>query len=73
MQTTENVIRVMQTLSKKGEPLTRAYRQLYNPNLYLSVYNHLNANMGSLTPGATVETIDGTSLTKIYQIISALQ
>lgn len=73
MQTTENVIRVMQTLSKKGEPLTRVYRQLYNPNLYLSVYNHLNANMGSLTPGATVETIDGTSLTKIYQIISALQ
>ena len=47
MQSTENVIRVMQTQGSKGEPLTRIYRQLYNENLYISAYSRLYANKGA--------------------------
>ncbi|MBC8496771.1 MAG: hypothetical protein H8D37_03835 [Chloroflexi bacterium] len=73
MQTTENVICVMQTLGSKGEPLTRIYRQLYNENLYISAYSRLYANKGALTPGVTNETVDGMNLTKIRAIIAKLR
>lgn len=73
MQTTENVISVMQTLGSKGEPLTRLYRQLYNENLYISAYSRLYANKGALTPGATAETVDGMSISKIRKIIAQLR
>lgn len=73
MQTTENIICVMQTLGSKGEPLTRIYRQLYNENLYISAYSRLYANKGALTPGVTNETVDGMNLTKIRAIIAKLR
>jgi group II intron reverse transcriptase/maturase len=73
MQTTANVICVMQTLGSKGESLTRIYRQLYNENLYISAYSRLYANKGTLTPGATAETVDGMSIGKIRKIIAQLR
>ena len=65
MQTTENVIRVMQTLGSKDEPLTRIYRQLYNENLYMEALRRLYANKGALTPGATRKTVDGISCAEL--------
>lgn len=73
MQTTENIIHVMQTLGEKRAPVERVYRQLYNENLYVSAYSRLYRNEGALTPGVTSETIDGTSLTKIQSIIEGLR
>ncbi len=73
MQTTENVIRVMHSLGEKQRPITRAYRQLYNENLYISAYSRLYANQGALTPGVTEETVDGMSMSKIRKIITQLK
>jgi len=73
MQTTESILHVMQTLGEKGEPVTRLYRQLYNEQLYVSAYSRLYRNDGALTPGATAETIDGMSLSKVRNIIEAIQ
>jgi len=73
MQTTESILHVMQTLGEKGEPVTRLYRQLYNEQLYVSAYSRLYRNDGALTPGATAETIDGMSLSKVRNIIGAIR
>lgn len=73
MQSTENIIHVMQTLGEKREPLTRVYRQLYNEHLYVSAYSRLYRNDGALTPGATSETVDGMSLNKVQGIIEQLR
>lgn len=73
MQTTESILRVMQTLGEKGVPLTRLYRQLYNEQLFISAYSRLYRNDGALTPGATTETIDGVSLSKVRNIIEAIR
>lgn len=73
MQTTENVIKVMHSLGEKQMPITRAYRQMYNENLYISAYSRLYANEGALTPGVTDETVDGMNMSKIKQIIAELK
>lgn len=73
MQTTENVIKVMHSLGEKQLPITRAYRQLYNENLYISAYSRLYANEGALTPGVTEETVDGMNMSTIKQIIAELK
>jgi len=73
MQTTENIIHVMQTLGEKRAPLSRVYRQLFNENLYVSAYSCLYRNEGALTPGVTSETVDGMSLAKVHNIIERLR
>ena len=73
MQSTENIMHVMQTLGEKRTPLTRVYRQLYNENLYVSAYSRLYRNEGALTPGTTSETVDGMSLNKIRGIVEQLR
>jgi retron-type reverse transcriptase len=60
-------------MSRRGLPLERLYRQLYNHNLYLRAYGKLYANKGAMTPGVTPETVDGMSLAKIDKIIAALR
>lgn len=54
-------------------PVKRVYRQLYNTNLYLSAYGRIYRNAGSMTPGITDKTADGTSLETFDTIIAALK
>ena len=58
---------------RRGLPLERLYRQLFNPQLYLLAYGRIYANTGAMTPGVTGETVDGMSLAKIEAIIDALR
>jgi retron-type reverse transcriptase len=58
---------------KKGLPLERVYRQLFNQDLYLIAYGKLYRNEGATTKGSTDETVDGMSLAKIDAIIAALR
>jgi group II intron reverse transcriptase/maturase len=58
---------------KRGLPLERLYRHLFNPELYLRAYGKIYRNDGSMTPGSTEETVDGMSLKKIQAIIDALR
>ena len=72
MQTTEALLGLLRERGKRGLPLQRVYRQLYNLNLYLTAYGRIYRNAGALTPGVTEETVDAMSLEKIERIIAAL-
>jgi group II intron reverse transcriptase/maturase len=73
MSKAERTLLAMQKLGRKGIPLTRVYRNLYDEELFLGAYNKLYRNAGSMTPGTTAETVDGMSLKKISQIIESLR
>src|SRR6266699_5565017 len=73
MQNTTTYLGLIHERGKKGLPLERVYRQLYNPDLYLRAYGKLSRRKGALTPGATEETVEGMSLEKIETLIKALR
>ena len=73
MQNADTIFAVMQERGRKGQPVERLYRMLFNPDLYLKAYAKLYSNKGAMTPGATPETVDGMSMKKIHDIIEALQ
>lgn len=73
MQDAETVLGVLRERGRRGLPLERVYRQLFNPQLYLLAYGRLYSNQGAMTPGADEETVDGMSLAKIESIIDALR
>ena len=73
MQTTKVYLKLIHERGKKGLPLKRVYRQLFNRNLYLTAYGKIYRNTGAMTPGVTNETPDGMSLNKIDTIIEALR
>ena len=54
MQTTETLLGLLRERGKRGLPLNRIYRQLYNTNLYLSAYGRIYRNAGAMTPGLAV-------------------
>src|SRR5437588_121538 len=73
MQDTNVYLELLQERGKKGLPLQRVYRQLFNTKLYLSAYGKIYRNDGAMTTGVTQETVDGMSLGKIEAIIEALR
>jgi group II intron reverse transcriptase/maturase len=73
MQKAETVLDVLRERGRRGLPVERLYRQLFNPHLFLLAYGRIYANDGAMTPGADGETVDGMSLAKIGRIIGALR
>jgi retron-type reverse transcriptase len=73
MQTAEAVLEAIQRLGRKGMPLERVYRPLFNPELHMTAYGRLARNAGALTPGTTAETVDGMSRAKVEAIIEELR
>ena len=73
MQSAETVLGVIRERGRRGLPLERLYRQLFNTDLFLVAYGRIYSNVGSMTPGVTGETVDGMSLAKIDAIIGALR
>jgi hypothetical protein len=73
LQTTEALLGLLRERGKRGLPLKRIYRKLYNTNLYLTSYGRIYRNAGSMTPGLTEETADGTSWETFDTIIQALR
>src|SRR5258708_29082967 len=72
MRNAETVLGIIRERGKRGLPLTRIYRHLFNPDLYLRAYARIYANDGAMTPGTTEETVDGMSLAKIEKLIDAV-
>jgi len=64
MQNAETVLGVLRERGRRGLSLDEIYRQLFNPSLYLLAYGRIYSNQGSMTPGATTETVDGMSMGK---------
>ncbi|MCA1707713.1 MAG: maturase [Actinobacteria bacterium] len=73
MQNAETVLSVIRERGRRGLPLERLYRQLFNKELFLLAYGRLYSNKGAMTPGVTAETVDGMSLAKIDRIVEALR
>lgn len=73
MQNAESVLNVIRDRGRRGLPLERLYRQLFNPALYLVAYGRLYKNQGAMTRGTTAETADGMSMAKINRIIDLLR
>ena len=73
MQTAEALLEIIHERGKRGLPLERLYRHLFNPELYLRAYGKIYRNDGAMTPGVNAETVDGMSLKKIQAIIDALR
>jgi len=73
MRDTDTVLGIIRNRGSRGLPLENLYRQLYNPNLYLTAYGRIYRNAGATTPGTIAETVDGMSLAKIDTIIEALR
>ena len=73
MQRAEALLEIIHERGKRGLPLERLYRHLFNPELYLRAYGKIYRNDGAMTPGASAETADGMSEEKIDQIIEAMR
>ncbi|WP_220197481.1 reverse transcriptase domain-containing protein [Ktedonospora formicarum] len=73
MRDAETVLSIIRERGKKGLPLERVYRHLFNPELYILAYSRIYSNEGAMTKGVTSETADGMSLAKIHTIIEALR
>ena len=73
MQNAETVLSIIRERGRRGLPLERLYRQLFNRELFLLAYGRIYSNKGAMTPGVTGETVDGMSLAKIDAIIGALR
>jgi retron-type reverse transcriptase len=73
MQPTNVYLGLLRERGKRGLPLKRVYRQLFNRNLYLSAYGKMYRNAGATTKGVTEETVDAMSLGKIERLIEAVR
>ena len=51
MQRAETLLEIIHERGKRGLPLERLYRHLFNPELYLRAYGKIYRNDGSMTPG----------------------
>jgi group II intron reverse transcriptase/maturase len=73
MRDAATVLEIIRERGRRGLPLERVYRCLFNPDLYLLAYGKLYRNKGAMTPGVTNETVDGMTLGKIEAITDALR
>lgn len=73
MRTAATILGIIHERGKKGLPLERVYRLLFNRDLYLMAYGKIYRNDGATTPGSTLETVDEMSLRKIDMIIGTLR
>ncbi len=73
MRNANTILELIRERGKKGLPLERVYKLLFNKDLYLMAYGRIYRNDGAMTHGITDETPDGMSLEKIDAIIEALR
>jgi len=73
MRTAKTILGLIGERGKKGLPLERVYKLLFDKDLYLKAYGKIYRNKGAMTHGVTGETPDGMSLDKIDAIIEALR
>jgi len=74
MRNPERILSSLAEHSKKVEyQYHRLYRILYNPEMFLQAYVKIHPNNGSMTAGTDGTTIDGMSLARINNIITALK
>ena len=74
MRNPENVlISLTKHSNQKDYKYERLYRLLYNEELYLTAYQSIYSNDGSMTKGTDNQTVDGMSVERIRKIIVSLK
>lgn len=74
MRNPENVlISLTKHSNQKDYKYERLYRLLYNEELYLTAYQNIYSNDGSMTKGTDKQTVDGMSIERIRKIIVSLK
>ncbi|MDQ0271166.1 reverse transcriptase/maturase family protein [Cytobacillus purgationiresistens] len=73
MRNAETALGIIRDRGRRGLPLNRIYRMLYNQDLYLCAYGRIYKNIGAMTSGATTETVDEMSINKIQTIIQTVK
>lgn len=73
MRDAHAILAIIHERGRKGLPLERVYRHLFNRDLYLMAYGKIYRNSGAMTLGSTSETVDEMSLAKIDAIIEAVR
>jgi group II intron reverse transcriptase/maturase len=73
MRNATTVLAIISERGRRGLPLERLYRCLFNPDLYLLAYGKIYRNPGAMSPGVTDETVDGMCLKKIEALIGTLR
>jgi group II intron reverse transcriptase/maturase len=73
MRKAETILEIIRERGRKGLPLERVYKLLFNKELWLIAYGKIYRNAGAMTHGVTDETPDGMSLEKIDAIIASLR
>jgi retron-type reverse transcriptase len=73
MRQTETILGLLCERGRKGLPIERLYRLLYNPDLYLKAYGKIYRNKGAMTAGIDGKTADGMSEELMGTIIQALK
>lgn len=73
MQSADTVLEVLRERGRRGLPVERLYRQLFNEQLFLKAYGRIYANDGAMTPGVDGATPDGMSLDVVRDIIGRLR
>jgi retron-type reverse transcriptase len=73
MQDARVYLGLVRERGKKGLPLTRVYRQLYNRDWYLIAYGKIYRHAGATTQGTTEEPVAAMSRAKIDASINALR
>src|SRR5512135_2930865 len=53
MRNAQTILGLIRERGRKGLPLERVYRLLFNRDLYLCAYGRIYRNAGAMTPGAT--------------------
>ena len=53
MRDAATVLEIIRERGRRGLPLERVYRCLFNPDLYLLAYGKIYRNAGAMTPGTT--------------------
>ncbi len=73
MRRAETILEIIRERGRKGLPLERVYKLLFNKELWLMAYGKIYRNNGAMTHGVTDETPDGMSLEKIDAIIASIR
>jgi retron-type reverse transcriptase len=73
MREANTILAIIHERGKKGLPLERVYRHVFNRDLSLMAYGKIYRNAGAMTPGSLPETVDGMSVGKIDAIIEAVR
>jgi group II intron reverse transcriptase/maturase len=73
MRDAETTLAIIAERGRRGLPLERVYRRLFNRDLFLRAYGRIYRNDGALTRGTTDETVDGMSMMRITDIIEQLR